>query len=953
MASRWRFPLIPLLITLLAAMLQFWALEAQSLWYDEGFSVWLAKQPPSDIIEITAADIQPPLYYLLLNGWIALTGQSEYALRFLSAIFAVLCVPLMWQLARRLTRHPLAGTFASLLVALSPLWLWYGREVRNYALLLAILLACAYFLLRLFEGEENRTRSPLMIALLLVIGLYTHYFMLFVVAAWGVVAGIFTLLNLRERLPAILLAFGLPLALYAPWFGIMLTRLGEDRSYWEGELNITDALTKTLASWVAGHTVLEAEAIQWGLIGLGLAVIGIGILLWQNAARGTQDAEVGKKNVGYAVEPLIRGGGIGSRRWSGAKPTADFLSPLFLSAWLILPVVSYLAIALNRPKFNARYLIFSAPAFWLAIVVLVVWLWRKNRVLGAVLMGIILFSQLQGTYNLYTDPAFAKANWRDVAAYIQEHGAPEERVLLVSGHAYPMTDYYLPNVEVVPMPPERTLDTTEIVGVKDAPLLAEGVGGAEGVWLINWQDEVVDPERVVPAWVTMQGGEPQEVPLFQEVRLSHWTFAPNTTFAPDYAPQNPLDVRFEDALTLKGWSVLPTPNPADDGLAVQLFWSAQRPLEGDYKMRLRVVDEDGFEYGVLGDQRPTAYNLPTFRWKPNELRLANLEIPMLVGTPPGEYWIELSIYETLAEGNLDILDAANAPQGQMTRVGPISFQDTPYHGAGSFRPRPARSIEQPLLGEWHITDFSSFSDPVFTTILAGQSLPVYLWLVADASHPITHIGFVWQENGHIIEIEPRPLVNYGWRTGDEFVVPFRVRTPTEAGTWELGVQAFDEAGDTVVVSLDTYEIEASEVNFVAPTPVVTQSATFGDSIRLLGYDLIKGADNTVELTLHWESLAPLDKSYTAFVHLLDANGVIIPDAGQDKLPLDGARLTDNWVEGEYISDTFTLTIPAIGYTTPYQIEIGWYDAQDPTYPRLPAIGEGADGNRVLLQGDVP
>jgi mannosyltransferase len=932
MASRWRFPLIPLLITLLAAALQFWALEAQSLWYDEGFSVWLAKQPPSAIIEITAADIQPPLYYLLLNGWIALTGQSEYALRFLSAIFAVLCVPLMWQLARRLTRQPLAGTFSSLFVALSPLWLWYGREVRNYALLLAILLACAYFLLRLFEEENHRTRTPFTIAFLLIIGLYTHYFMLFVVAAWGVVGGLYALLNLKTRLHPVLLAFGLPLVLYAPWLGIMLTRLGEDRSYWEGQLNITDALTKTLASWVAGHTVLEAEAIRWGFIGLGLAGIGIGILFWNNGGRKTQGAQTGKRK---------------------AEHTANFLSPLFLSAWLILPIISYLAVALNRPKFNARYLIFSAPAFWLAIVVLVVWLWRKNRVLGAVLMGIILFSQLQATYNLYTDSAFAKANWRDVAAYIQAHRAPDERVVLVSGHTYPMTDYYLPDVEIVPLPPERTLDTSAIVGVADAPLLAEAMAGIEGVWLINWQDEVVDPEGVVPAWVTMQGGEPQEVPLFQEVRLSHWAFATNAIFAPDYAPQNPLEVRFEDALALKGWSVLPTPNPADDGLAVQLFWSAQRPMTEDYKIRLRVVDDEGFEYGTL-DQRPTSYNLPTFRWEPNELRLANLEVPLLGGTPPGDYWVELSVYEEGSSENLDILDSANAPQGQQTRVGRITV-DPPARwwiegaGAGIFGTLP---VDKPLVGDWIIRSISPL--PNFGQGLeTGQRLRFYLWLIADPDQPLTEMTLEWRRDEEWVPAGYGKLVNYGWHPEERILVPVAVQAPREAGTWELIVTGIDGAGNVVSVPLKEVEFATSEHNFNPPAPAVVQSATFGDAIRLLGYDVNEGENNTVEITLHWESLVPLDKSYTAFVHLLDVNGVIIPDAGQDKLPLNGARLTDSWVEGEYISDTFILTIPATGYTTPYQIEIGWYDANDPAFPRLPAIGDGADANRVLLQVDFP
>ncbi|MCS7001252.1 MAG: hypothetical protein NZ518_00235, partial [Dehalococcoidia bacterium] len=45
-------------------------LGGQSLWYDEGFSVFLARHAVADIIRLTAGDIHPPLYYVLLHGWI-------------------------------------------------------------------------------------------------------------------------------------------------------------------------------------------------------------------------------------------------------------------------------------------------------------------------------------------------------------------------------------------------------------------------------------------------------------------------------------------------------------------------------------------------------------------------------------------------------------------------------------------------------------------------------------------------------------------------------------------------------------------------------------------------------------------------------------------------------------------------------------------------------------------
>ena len=70
-----------LLILLLAAGLRFYHLGAQSFWNDEGNTARLVERPVRLIIEGAAGDIHPPGYYLLLHGWRAGTGESEFALR--------------------------------------------------------------------------------------------------------------------------------------------------------------------------------------------------------------------------------------------------------------------------------------------------------------------------------------------------------------------------------------------------------------------------------------------------------------------------------------------------------------------------------------------------------------------------------------------------------------------------------------------------------------------------------------------------------------------------------------------------------------------------------------------------------------------------------------------------------------------------------------------------------
>ena len=112
--------IVLLTIFLIAFALRVFRLEYQSLWYDEAFSVYLAHFDLAQITARTAADIQPPLYYFLLHFWIALAGDSEFALRFLSLIFGALTIPLMFVIARRLF-PPSVALIASILATLSPL----------------------------------------------------------------------------------------------------------------------------------------------------------------------------------------------------------------------------------------------------------------------------------------------------------------------------------------------------------------------------------------------------------------------------------------------------------------------------------------------------------------------------------------------------------------------------------------------------------------------------------------------------------------------------------------------------------------------------------------------------------------------------------------------------------------------------------------------------------------
>ncbi len=97
-----------LLLTLFAFALRVHALDAKGLSYDEAATALMARATAGEIIAFhwRAAFEHPPVWQLLMHGWSHLVGQSEFALRYLSVLAGTLLIPLLYQLACRLTaRH--------------------------------------------------------------------------------------------------------------------------------------------------------------------------------------------------------------------------------------------------------------------------------------------------------------------------------------------------------------------------------------------------------------------------------------------------------------------------------------------------------------------------------------------------------------------------------------------------------------------------------------------------------------------------------------------------------------------------------------------------------------------------------------------------------------------------------------------------------------------------------
>jgi hypothetical protein len=132
-AARWATVLLSVL-TLVGALLRAWQIGDKSLWIDEAFSVWVARQPLAQGVSwLPRIDQHPPLYYALLHLWLGL-GDGPAAVRLLSALTSTLNIPVLYALGACLLGRK-AGLLAATVLALSPFHVYLAQEARMYALL--------------------------------------------------------------------------------------------------------------------------------------------------------------------------------------------------------------------------------------------------------------------------------------------------------------------------------------------------------------------------------------------------------------------------------------------------------------------------------------------------------------------------------------------------------------------------------------------------------------------------------------------------------------------------------------------------------------------------------------------------------------------------------------------------------------------------------------------------
>lgn len=364
----------------------------QSVWFDEAYSINLARRPVNELISLTAIDVHPPAYYLFLHIWGNCLGFGELSLRLSSAFLMATAILLISLLMKILFGKRLA-LISAIFVSLSPMLIRYGFEIRMYALA-TLISVLATFLLVKIEREKNISRRRLYqfsYAGLVTLGMLTLYY---TIVIWMTHLGYLVYRTLKKKQSLFKqdfwLIYLLAVILFFPWFTIAI------KQFTNGALaQISEPFTLVNLLGVFSFNLFYRPIWQLdqinGLLIL-LFIIIFSSLMTKNLKKRQEDRD----------------------------------EMIFLTFLATGPIFLEFLICLVKPMYVERYLVYSA-LFLIALIVYLFYSTEKGRrklsfafLTILILLGVYNLSQL-GNFNFQR---MQKPDIREVAENLKSSSLP-------------------------------------------------------------------------------------------------------------------------------------------------------------------------------------------------------------------------------------------------------------------------------------------------------------------------------------------------------------------------------------------------------------------------------------------------------------------------------------------------------------------------------------------------
>lgn len=868
-------------ILLLGSVLSLVRLSAPDLWLDEGISYWIARKPLWEVVSysLSRAFEHPPVYYMMLHGWMRLVGDSEFALRALSWIGMVTATSVVASLARRWFSDKLA-LLAAVIVVANPMVVDQARDARMYPWLMVFAPLSVYLLDR--AVARNRWRDWGLFLIVAALGIGTHYlfgliclcYALFFVIRWprlpasrsrfALIFGFFSVIGFLS----VLAVPGLR-ASVLEGFAILLQTPRDPEWVWD-----------LLREWAAGANFRNLPLV---------AMIPIVALVWGLAVVGVQRA-----------------------RSLSRRQETDL--PWLLALLIFLPpVIGVLTMPTSTPRQTSA----SLPMLLLAVAIGLVAVIRRVRWLGIGLMvGVLGLGLGLSAVSI----SIAERPFANPLDYIHARASEGEPLVYTYYFDWPLDSYYNRSLPYFNVVPERHQEVSEtVIAERAAAVMATG---APSFWLMLFPGPA-NTDRAERAFNAL--AFPGERTWFPSGRgVIHY-------FAPRPLTEQSGDFNWDDQIGLVRWGVDSQAVQAGDALRLQFQWRKLGASDASLLFALTLVASDGSIWANRVSA-PCNSRCSTETWT-DAVVTDKLAFYVPSDVPPGDYhlhaaWLTPEGTPLLGRSSHDTTGQVDLPLMPVHVTLPASTAtQAPFLG------KPVGAVLRDGLTLRSI----EFNDPV---VRAGAALAIPVQLAISAPQPELELQLWLEQGGERVSVA-QPLApawhpSSTWMPGrmlrvqPRFVIPAALSPGKYRASLAIAAPGAGAAGEAFPIGVMV--LEDRPRLFEMPEQGVALDAECDQGIRLARFELPRSTlpGSTVPVTLTWQAGGPAQRNWKVYIHVRDAQNVTV--AQVDGYPAGGTVLTTSWMPGEVIIDMHPLFLPTDLPAQDYAVRVGFYD--ESTFERL-------------------
>ncbi|MFN8563880.1 MAG: glycosyltransferase family 39 protein [Anaerolineae bacterium] len=293
-----------------------------------------------------------------------------------------------------------------------------------------------------------------------------------------------------------------------------------------------------------------------------------------------------------------------------------FGTSFLMATWIAFTVVVTFVVNLWVDVLSPRRLMLVTPALAILTARGLANFRNPARIF---LVGVIVI------YGLATvDDYYPKTPWNKVAQNLVAYAHPDELVLMEIYRDDVTMDYYIDTMLSLDTPRESLRMWREDRAAEYPDALIAEIDQHDAVWLVHWS-----PDQSAFRFLA-QTGHVQTAKLSVDHignSLDLYRF--------DRLPASPVET-FANGMTLRKFEILP------DDSRVDLWWSADAPLDRDYTTSVFVLNDAG-QLVAQYDAYPFENRRPTTGWQPGEVVYDPHPLD-LSAVAPGQYTVAVQIY---------------------------------------------------------------------------------------------------------------------------------------------------------------------------------------------------------------------------------------------------------------------------------------------------------------------